>query len=202
MFSDLLLTHDKKTNKFVGGGYTLNSSFLNAGIPPLLQTGGKKAMSKSKSRSRSRSRSLSPLNDAAIANADTDTDNTDTMKVSSLLERNTGSTDALVIPAGLFMIHADIAVKTDDNTNKDESLSKNIERFLYDGPEVTSSYSDVDDVVPDDLYERLFLMLSPSKSEAKQYWHPKAATRSNHGKGKPVHPGGKSRTTRRIKPRN
>jgi hypothetical protein len=44
-------------------------------------------------------------------------------------------------------------------------------------------------------------MLSPSQSEAKQYWHPKAATRSNHGKGKSVPPGGKTRVTRRIKPR-
>jgi hypothetical protein len=89
-----------------------------------------------------------------------------------------------------------------NNPQPPSSMAKNIERFLYDGPEVASSSSDVDDVVPDGLYERLFSMLSPSKSDAKQYWYPKAATRSNHGKGKPVPQGGKSRTTRRIKPRN
>jgi hypothetical protein len=146
MFSDLLITHDKNTNKFIGGGYTLNSSFLNAGIPPLLQTGGKKLKSRS--------------SDAGVAVADADTDNTGTMKVSSLLERNTGSSDTLVIPAGLFMIHPDIALKnrkndsddddsaSNDNDQPPSSLAKNIERFLYDGPEVVPSSNDV---VPSDL---------------------------------------------------
>jgi hypothetical protein len=199
MFSDLLITRDKQTNMFIGGGYTLNSSFLNAGIPPLLQTGGKKL--------KSRSRARSPTSDADVAHADTD--NAGTMKVSSLLERNTGSLNTLVIPAGLFMIHPDIALKNRKNDGDDaddgsasthnaqpsSSLAKNIERFLYDGPEVVPSSNDV---VPSDLYERLFSMLSPSQSEAKQYWHPKAATRSNHGK---VTGPGKTRVTRRINPR-
>ena len=206
MFSDLLITRDKKTNTFVGGGYTLNSSFLNAGIPPLLQTAGKKL--KSRSRSRSRSPSSHTVADDGSA---------DTIKVSSLLDRTNNPSDTFVIPAGLFMIHADIALKNNRNAdtgactnNHDDqspsSLAKNIERFLYDGPEVVSAS---DDVVPSDLYERLFSMLSPSQSEAKQYWHPKAATRSNHGKRKAVAgtggasgSGGKSRATRRIKPHN
>lgn len=207
MFSDLMITRDKTTNAFVGGGYTLNSSFLNARIPPIVQAAGKGQRSRSRSRSRSRDSSDAVVGVGVGVGVGVDANDADAMKVSSLLERNAGSSDALVIPAGLFMIHADIALKTDDNTNavtnKDERLAKNIERFLYDGPEVAESSSDANDVVPSDLYERLFSMLSPSQSDAKQYWHPRAATRSNRGKRKAgvVVAGsgnGKSKATRRI----
>jgi hypothetical protein len=59
-------------------------------------------------------------------------------------------------------------------------------------------------VVPCDLYERLFSMLSPSESNAKRYWHPKAVTRRNGDKDKRnrVSDNGvvssKSKTTRRV----
>ena len=176
MFSDLLITRDKKTNTFIGGGYTLNSSFLNAGIPPLLSQSGGNCL-KTKSRSRSRSRSMSPSSDID-----------DTMTVSSLFERSNASSGSVVIPAGLFMIHPDAAIN-DTNKNKDTLLTKNIERFLHNGDNGDNGDSDNEAlsgdeprVVPSDLYERLFSMLSPSQSDAKQYWHPKAVTRSNNGK--------------------
>ena len=185
MFSDLVISHDKKTNRFIGGGYTLNSSFLNAGIPPMVSQSGGNGL---KTKSRSRSRSRSPSSDID-----------DTMTVSSLFERSNASSGAVVIPAGLFMIHPD-AAGNDANKNKDTILTKRIERFLHDGDSGDSGDSGDNDmpgdeprVVPSDLYERLFSMLSPSQSDAKQYWHPKAVTRSNNGKHNKV-----GRATRRV----
>ena len=183
MFSNLSITRDKKTNTFIGGGYTLNSSFLNAGIPPFSQTGGsgdsqKKTRPRPGSRSRSRSSSPSLDGDA----------------VSSVLERANGL-DAIIIPAGLFMIHATqpsstcTSACTEEGVDYgvDNSMAKNIKKMLYNGPEFTSGEEHEDGVIPSDLYERLFSMLSPSASDAKLYWHPKAATRSGKHKrnGKP-----------------
>lgn len=164
LHSDLLLTRDKN-NKFVGGGYTLNSSFLNSGIPAFTHMSGG---SKSRSRSRSRSR------DSENENAPT--------KVSEIFERANGR-NALVIPAGIFMIHGNATTTT--TTEKPETddaagipMKTRLKGLLYetdDGDAHNRIPASNDDVIPNDLYEKLLALVSPSHTN--RYWDPKSTTR-------------------------
>jgi len=177
MSYDLLLTRDKNNN-LIGGGYTLNSSFLNSGIPAFTHA---RAKSGGKRNSNNESGSDSESDANAIP-----------AKVSDIFERANGK-NALVIPAGIFMVHSTIttnASSSADDTHVPVSvpMKTKLKELLYYGSDNSDSSdnSDADEastqtqVVPDDLYEKLLGLVSPS--HANRYWDPKSTTRKRRGR--------------------
>lgn len=156
MSYDLLLTRDKN-NILIGGGYTLNSSFLNSNIPAFMHVKGGGG-------------SESDMNDKPIP-----------AKVSDIFERANGK-NALVIPAGIFMIHSNVS----SADGAPVSMKTKLKELLYYNNDSSdnsdnSDNSDADEskndnhVVPDDLYEKLLGLVSPS--QVNRYWDPKSTTR-------------------------
>lgn len=175
MSSDLLLTRDKNNN-LIGGGYTLNSSFLNSGIPAFTHACAKSGGGKGKRNSNNESGSDSEYDANAIP-----------AKVSEIFERANGK-NALVIPAGIFMIHSTTttnAASSADGAPVPVSvpMKTKLKELLYNGSDNSDSSdnSDADEantqnqVVPDDLYEKLLGLVSPSHTN--RYWDPKSTTR-------------------------
>ena len=188
--SDLLFTRNKQTNTIIGGGYTLNSSFLNANISPFVQmAGGNRRPSRRNRSDRSKSdrsdRSKSDRSDKS------DSDDDAEMKVSTLLER--ANSNKFIIPAGIFMIHP-----TSQTQEKEEPMSTKVRDFLY------SEHNDhQEQVVPSDLYEKLLSMVSPA--DKKRYWDPKSTTRKRGNRNQDVKPSPgsasssiKSKTRRKV----
>lgn len=183
MFSDLLLTRDKH-NTLIGGGYTLNSSFLNSGIPAFThahaKSGGGGGSKGKHNTANANAESNSGSDSESEAHA-----NTIPAKVSDIFERANGK-NALVIPAGIFMIHSTSSV---DSAPGSVPMKTKLKELLYYGSENSensdnsdgSNESDNSDtetqtqVVPDDLYEKLLGLVSPS--HANRYWDPKSTTR-------------------------
>ena len=175
MSSDLLLTRDNNNN-LIGGGYTLNSSFLNSGIPAFTHARAKSGGGKGKRNSKNESGSDSESDANAVP-----------AKVSDIFERANGK-NALVIPAGIFMIHSTTttnAASSADGAPVPVSvpMKTKLKELLYYGSDNSDSSdnSDTDEsstqtqVVPDDLYEKLLGLVSPS--HANRYWDPKSTTR-------------------------
>ena len=204
MTSNLLITRNKE-NGIVGGGYTLNSVFLNSGIPAFTHsTGGQ-------SGGRNRPKDL------------------DKIKVSDVIEYANGN-DKVIVPAGIFMVHGKRELHEDtgngngnDNGNvsnaspsrsnsksKPKSLADSLNK-LYRNHSDSGSGSESDfgsgsgsnsesendssesEVISNDLYQKLLTMVSPDNTN--KYWNPNASTRrrkkhvsseqsSNHNKNK------------------
>ena len=180
--SDLLFTRNKQTNAIIGGGYTLNSSFLNANISPFVQMAGGNRRPSRRNRS---DRSKSDRSDKS------DSDDDPELKVSTLLER--ANSNKFIIPAGIFMIHP-----TSQTQEKEEPMSTKVRDFLY------SEHNDHEEqVVPSDLYEKLLSMVSPA--DKKRYWDPKSTTRKRGNRNQDVKPSPgsasssiKSKTRRKV----
>lgn len=185
MSYDLLLTRDKD-NTLIGGGYTLNSSFLNSGIPAFThahahaKSGGSKGKRNSKNGSDSEFESDSESDASA---------KTLPAKVSDIFERANGK-NALVVPAGIFMIHS----TTTTNASSSVPMKTKLNELLYYGSDNSdnsdnSDSSDSDNpgpdnhVVPDDLYEKLLGLVSPS--HVNRYWDPKSTTRKRRARTEP-----------------
>jgi len=178
MSYDLLLTRDKN-NTLIGGGYTLNSSFLNSGIPAFTHARAKRGGGKGNRTSKNESGS------------DSESDaNTIPAKVSDIFERANGK-NAIVVPAGIFMIHS--TTTSNASSSADGApvpvpvpMKTNLKELLYYGSDSSdsdsdNSYADENEnkndnhVVPDDLYEKLLGLVSPS--QVNRYWDPKSTTR-------------------------
>ncbi len=180
MTSNLLITRNKE-NGIVGGGYTLNSVFLNSGIPAFTHsTGGQ-------SGGRSRPKEL------------------DKIKVSDVIEYANGN-DKVIVPAGIFMVHGKRELDEDNGNDnalnvspsrlnsksKSKSLADSLNK-LYRNHSDSGSDSDSDfgsgsgsnsesenessesEVIPNDLYQKLLTMVSPDNTN--KYWVPNASTR-------------------------
>ena len=194
--SDLLFLHDKKTNAIIGGGYTLNSSFLNANISPFIQT----QQMKGGARPSRRNRSDSNKSDRRDISDSDDDDDHDELKVSTLLER--ANSNKFIIPAGIFMIHP--SSQTQDRHQEEENeketvpMSSKLKDFIYNNDDTDHQ----EQVVPSDLYEKLLSMISPA--DKKRYWDPKSTTRKRGNRNQDVKPGSsptlsiKSKTRRKV----
>ena len=190
--SDLLFTRDKQTNAIIGGGYTLNSSFLNANISPFLQT---QTQMKGGARSRNR-RNKSDKSKSDRSDSDDDPE----MKVSTLLER--ANSNKFIIPAGIFMIHPS-SHQEEDTEKETVPMSTKVKEFLYSEHSNNPDNSDhQEQVVPSDLYEKLLSMVSPA--DKKRYWDPKSTTRKRGNRNQEIKPGSspalsnKSKTRRKV----
>lgn len=177
MSYDLLLTRDTN-NTLIGGGYTLNSSFLNSGIPAFTHARAKRGGGKGNRTSKNESGS------------DSESDaNTIPAKVSDIFERANGK-NAIVVPAGIFMIHSTTTPTTNASSSADGApvpvpvpMKTKLKELLYYGSDNSDSSdnSDTDEsstqtqVVPDDLYEKLLGLVS--SSHTNRYWDPKSTTR-------------------------
>jgi hypothetical protein len=187
--SDLLFLHDKKTNAIIGGGYTLNSSFLNANISPFVQTqtnGGARRPSR---------RNRSNRSDRSDRSDSDDDDDHDELKVSTLLER--ANSNKFIIPAGIFMIHPSSHQEEEKEKEKETvPMSTKLKDFIYNNDD---NYDHQEQVVPSDLYEKLLSMVSPA--DKKRYWDPKSTTRKRGNRNQDV-PGLsssiKSKTRRKV----
>jgi hypothetical protein len=187
--SDLLLSHDKKTNAIIGGGYTLNSSFLNANISPFVQMKGG-------ARSRNR-RNRSDKSDKSDRSDRSDSDDDPEMKVSTLLER--ANSNKFIIPAGIFMMHPS-SHQEEENEKETVPMSTKLKDFIYNNDD---NYDHQEQVVPSDLYEKLLSMVSPA--DKKRYWDPKSTTRKRGNRNQDVNPSPgsasssiKSKTRRKV----
>ena len=187
--SDLLLSHDKKTNAIIGGGYTLNSSFLNANISPFVQMKGG-------ARSRNR-RNRSDKSDKSDRSDRSDSDDDPEMKVSTLLER--ANSNKFIIPAGIFMMHPS-SHQEEENEKETVPMSTKLKDFIYNNDD---NYDHQEQVVPSDLYEKLLSMVSPA--DKKRYWDPKSTTRKRGNRNQDVKPSPgsasssiKSKTRRKV----
>lgn len=200
--SDLLFLHDKKTNAIIGGGYTLNSSFLNANIPPFVQgqTQAQTQMNGGGSRSRNRrnrSRSDRSRSDRSDR-SDSDDDDDPEMKVSTLLER--ANSNKFIIPAGIFMIHPSSQIQ--EGIEETVPMSTKLKDFIYstehdNNNNNAENYDHQEQVVPSDLYEKLLSMISPA--DKKRYWDPKSTTRKRGNRNQDVSPSSiKSKTRRKL----
>lgn len=188
---DLVYTHDTKTGKYSGGGYTLKSELLTGGAPPLISlSGGGNKRRNSRRQSESGSDSGSGNESGAIP------------KVSSIIA---GSSSSIVIPAGLFLIHGPNRLDHDDvDTSTFNVNNAKLRSFLYNsGSDVSENDGHGDDngsdtdtdtedgdsndackkngrrgnnVISDDIYTALFKMLSPNESDKKRYWVGSAVT--------------------------
>jgi hypothetical protein len=158
MASNLLLTRNKE-NGIIGGGYTLNSLFLNSGIPAFTHTRG--------GQSGGRSRSKDP--------------DLDTIKVSDVIEYANGN-DKVIVPAGIFMVHGKIEIDDNDpssSSSKSKSLADTFNK-MYDSNSNSNSESDTSDtdepqseVISNDMYQNLLAMVSPDN--VHKYWNPTAS---------------------------
>lgn len=190
--SDLIFARDKQTNAIIGGGYTLNSSFLNANISPFAQMqtqmkGGARRPSRRNRRNRS-DRSKSDRSDS-----DYDDDH-DELKVSTLLER--ANSNKFIVPAGIFMIHP-TSQHHEGTEEKEEQetvpMSSKLKYFIYNSHDTDHE----EQVVPSDLYEKLLSMVSPA--DKKRYWDPKSTTRKRGNRNQAVSPSSaKSKTRRKV----
>jgi hypothetical protein len=179
MTSNLLITRNKE-NGIVGGGYTLNSVFLNSGIPAFTHsTGGQ-------SGGRSRPKDL------------------DKIKVSDVIEYANGN-DKVIVPAGIFMVHGKRELDEDNGNSNDTDTISNVSQSrsnsksktksladslnkLYRNHSDSGSDSDSDfgsgsnsnsenessesEVISNDLYQKLLTMVSPDNTH--KYWNPNA----------------------------
>ena len=182
MTSNLLITRNKE-NGIVGGGYTLNSVFLNSGIPAFTHS------TAGQSGGRNRPKDL------------------DKIKVSDVIEYANGN-DKVIVPAGIFMVHGKRELDEDngndngtDNASnaspsrsnsksKPKSLADSLNK-LYRNHSDSGSGSDSDfgsgsnsesenessesEVISNDLYQKLLTMVSPDNTN--KYWNPNASTR-------------------------
>ena len=188
--SDLLFLHDKKTNAIIGGGYTLNSSFLNAGISPFVQPQQMKGGARRPSRRNKSDRiDRSDRNDSD--HDDDDDDDDPELKVSTLLER--ANSNKFIIPAGIFMMHP--SSQTQDRHQEEENeketvpMSSKLKDFIYSTDHNANNddnYDHQEQVVPSDLYEKLLSMISPA--DKKRYWDPKSTTRKRGNRNQEIKP--------------
>jgi hypothetical protein len=200
--SDLLFTRNKQTNAIIGGGYTLNSSFLNAGISPFAQMKGGARSRNRRNRSDRSDRSRSDRSDKSKSDR-SDSDDDPELKVSTLLERANSNT--FIVPAGIFMIHPTSRTQ-EGNDEKDEEtvpMSTKLKDFIYSADHNDNNVDNSDDqeqVVPSDLYEKLLSMVSPA--DKKRYWDPKSTTRKRGNRNQEIKPGSgstlKSKTRRKL----
>jgi hypothetical protein len=192
--SDLLFARNKQTNAIIGGGYTLNSSFLNANISPFVQTQQMKGGARRPSR-----RNRSDRSNRSNRSDSDDGDDDDELKVSTLLER--ANSNKFIIPAGIFMIHPSSQLH-EGIEEKEETvpMSSKLKEFIYNNDDTNHQ----EQVVPSDLYEKLLSMISPA--DKKRYWDPKSTTRKrgNQNRNQEITPGSglgstlKSKTRRKL----
>ena len=194
--SDLLFARNKQTNAIIGGGYTLNSSFLNANISPFVQT---QMQMKGGARRQNR-RNKSDRSDRSDKSDRSDTDDDTELKVSTLLER--ANSNKFIIPAGIFMIHPTSRTQ-EENDEKEEAIipmSTKLKDFIYsehNNNNNDDNYDHQEQVVPSDLYEKLLSMVSPA--DTKRYWDPKSTTRKRGNRNHDVTPSSiKSKTRRKV----
>lgn len=198
--SDLLFLHDKKTNAIIGGGYTLNSSFLNANISPFVQT-------QTQMTGGARSRNRRNRSDRSKSDRSDSDDDDPEMKVSTLLER--ANSNKFIIPAGIFMMHPSSHQEEEKEKEKETvPMSTKLKDFIYsadhnDNNVDNSDHQEEEQVVPSDLYEKLLSMVSPA--DKKRYWDPKSTTRKRGNRNQDVKPSPgsasssiKSKTRRKV----
>ena len=204
-YSDLLFTRNKQTNAIIGGGYTLNSSFLNANISPFLQMKGgaarrrnrsdKSDKSKSdksdKSKSDKSDKSKSDKSDKSKSDK-SESDDDPEMKVSTLLER--ANSNRFIIPAGIFMMHPSSHQEEKEEEKETVPMSTKLKDFIYNNDD---NYDHQEQVVPSDLYEKLLSMVSPA--DIKRYWDPKSTTRKRGNRNQDVKPSPGSASSSSIK---
>jgi hypothetical protein len=205
--SDLLFARNKQTNAIIGGGYTLNSSFLNANISPFVQMQQLKGGGRSRSRRNRSDRSKSDRSDRSKSDRsksdrsdinDTDDDDDDELKVSTLLER--ANSNKFIIPAGIFMIHPSSQIQ--EGIEETVPMSTKLKDFIYstehdNNNNNAENYDHQEQVVPSDLYEKLLSMISPA--DKKRYWDPKSITRKRGNRNQDVSPSSiKSKTRRKL----
>jgi hypothetical protein len=185
--SDLLFTRNKQTNAIIGGGYTLNSSFLNANISPFVQTQQTKGGARRPSR---RNRSDRSDRSNRSNRSDSDDGDHDELKVSTLLER--ANSNKFIIPAGIFMIHPS-SHQEEEKEKETEPMSSKLKDFIYNNDDTDHQ----EQVLPSDLYEKLLSMVSPA--DKKRYWDPKSTTRKRVNRNQHVTPSSiKSKTRRKV----
>jgi hypothetical protein len=205
--SDLLFVRNKQTNAIIGGGYTLNSSFLNANISPFVQMQQMKGGARPSRRNRSdrsdrsdRSRSDRSKSDRSKSDRSDsdDDDDDDELKVSTLLER--ANSNKFIIPAGIFMIHPSSQIQ--EGIEETVPMSTKLKDFIYstehdNNNNNAENYDHQEQVVPSDLYEKLLSMISPA--DKKRYWDPKSTTRKRGNRNQDVSPSSiKSKTRRKV----
>jgi len=202
--SDLLFARNKQTNAIIGGGYTLNSSFLNANISPFVQMQQMKGGGRSRSRRNRSDRSKSDRSDRSRSDrsksdrSDSDDDDDDELKVSTLLER--ANSNKFIIPAGIFMIHPSSQIQ--EGIEETVPMSTKLKNFIYstehdNNNNNAENYDHQEQVVPSDLYEKLLSMISPA--DKKRYWDPKSTTRKRGNRNQDVSPSSiKSKTRRKL----
>lgn len=185
--SDLLFLHDNKTNAIIGGGYTLNSSFLNANISPFVQT---QTQLKGGARRPSR-RNKSDISKGDRSDRSDSNDDDPDLKVSTLLER--ANSNKFIIPAGIFMMHPS-SPQEEENEKETVPMSTKLKDFIYNNDD---NYDHQEQVVPSDLYEKLLSMVSPA--DKKRYWDPKSTTRKRGNRNQDVKPSPESASSSSIK---
>ena len=201
--SDLLFARDKQTNAIIGGGYTLNSSFLNANISPFVQMKGGARRPSRRNRSDISKGDRSDRSDKSdrSKNDRSDSDDDPEMKVSTLLER--ANSNKFIIPAGIFMMHP--SSQPPDGPQEEETvpMSSKLKDFIYSADHNNAnadSYDHQEQVVPSDLYEKLLSMISPA--DKKRYWDPKSTTHKRGNRNQEIKPGSsssiKSKTRRKA----
>jgi hypothetical protein len=197
--SDLLFVRNKQTNAIIGGGYTLNSSFLNANISPFVQMQQMKGGARPSRRNRSdRSRSDRSDRSRSDRSDSDDDDDHDELKVSTLLER--ANSNKFIIPAGIFMIHPSSQLQ--EGIEETVPMSTKLKDFIYstehdNNNNNADNYDHQEQVVPSDLYEKLLSMISPA--DKKRYWDPKSTTRKRGNRNQDVSPSSiKSKTRRKL----
>ena len=188
-YSDLLFTRNKQTNAIIGGGYTLNSSFLNANISPFLQMKGGAA--RRRNRSDKSDKSKSDKSDKSKSDK-SESDDDPEMKVSTLLER--ANSNRFIIPAGIFMMHPSSHQEEKEEEKETVPMSTKLKDFIYNNDD---NYDHQEQVVPSDLYEKLLSMVSPA--DIKRYWDPKSTTRKRGNRNQDVKPSPGSASSSSIK---
>jgi hypothetical protein len=208
--SDLLFTRDKKTNAIIGGGYTLNSSFLNANISPFVQMKGgarsrnrRNRSDKSDRSDRSDKSDKSDKSDRSDRSDRSDSDDDPELKVSTLLER--ANSNKFIIPAGIFMMHPSSHQEEEKEKEKETvPISTKLKDFIYSADHNTNddNYDHQEQVVSSDLYEKLLSMISPA--DKKRYWDPKSTTRKRGNRNQEIKPSSglspsiKTKTRRKV----
>ena len=190
-YSDLLFTRNKQTNAIIGGGYTLNSSFLNANISPFLQMKGGAARRRKRSDKSDKSKSDKSKSDKSKSDK-SESDDDPEMKVSTLLER--ANSNRFIIPAGIFMMHPSSHQEEKEEEKETVPMSTKLKDFIYNNDD---NYDHQEQVVPSDLYEKLLSMVSPA--DIKRYWDPKSTTRKRGNRNQDVKPSPGSASSSSIK---
>ena len=202
--SDLIFARDKQTNAIIGGGYTLNSSFLNANISPFVQMKGgarsrnRRNRSDKSDRSDRSDKSKSYRIDRSDRSDSDHDDDRDELKVSTLLER--ANSNKFIIPAGIFMMHPS-SHQEEEKEKEPVPMSTKLKDFIYSADHNTNddNYDHQEQVVSSDLYEKLLSMISPA--DKKRYWDPKSTTRKRGNRNQDVTPSSiksKSKTRRKV----